>query len=736
MKTIKTTLILAAIVFSIKLFAEPRLAVYNPQTQWGWSFNNNGTIEEAEFVVHPKGAFAEISMYLTFSSKDQGFSDKDSLEVDFTFNLPEGAFITDSWLWIDHYISQAVILDVWTARSIYEGIVKRRKDPSILTKQNSNQYNLKIYPLKNTLKRKVKITYLAPFNINTKGSSISIPVENLKVSFNPLQSIKIYASEDAYFFNPLVNGTIQMNNYQNKTFNTSYNISMNYDKQPVTISYSTNNTNGIYSWNYTKSGEKYYQLAILPSLAFGIAKSKKTLFLIDIDTTTYSNLVWRVNNKLFTDEIVKLLDEYYTSSDSINLAYTSGGMVKFTNNGFKPATDENKKNLIDLTKIGSSKKDDLYQLVNHGIAHVKNYGNNANIIIVSNNGNYNSKSNSKAFINDLKKQYSSFPQIYIIDAYSLHEYYYYYYYYNGFNQSKINSYYYYIYYSNNNELYKVLSQMTGGSYLSISNVMEIGQVVQKVYLSNTKAISPFELNLSTTGGFSYSNYFNDNDETAFPDRVIVAAGKYTGELPMQLQVTGFYDKNPIMINKILDHKTVIEKDSTVKTVWAGLSIKSIEGSGYYYNTNMMQTAIETSIKNRVLSYYTAFLALEALTPVEPCDNCLPNEEIMVTAETIAADYGLSNKTTNIDLNETTDTLVITPNPFETYINIKIKLNDYSNAKLIVTDIYGRTYANLPVSAYDGSIASLIWNGEDLPKGFYIVTLVSAKKKIQIKIVKY
>lgn len=62
--------------------------------------------------------------------------------------------IIDSWLWIGDEISKAMILDKWTASSIYENIVKRRKDPSILTKMSDLQYELRIFPMAGNEKEK------------------------------------------------------------------------------------------------------------------------------------------------------------------------------------------------------------------------------------------------------------------------------------------------------------------------------------------------------------------------------------------------------------------------------------------------------------------------------------------------------------------------------------------------------------------------------------------------------
>jgi Ca-activated chloride channel family protein len=86
-----------------------------------------GTIEEATLSVSPKGLFMEYGLYLTFSARITNFNQNDSVEVVLDFELPQNAIVTDSWLWIGEDISKAIIMDRWSASSIYEDIVRSLK---------------------------------------------------------------------------------------------------------------------------------------------------------------------------------------------------------------------------------------------------------------------------------------------------------------------------------------------------------------------------------------------------------------------------------------------------------------------------------------------------------------------------------------------------------------------------------------------------------------------------------
>ena len=119
--------------FPIICSAQFYLRVYDPQASWRTAPVN---IDEAIVTLAPHGAYTEVGMYLTFSAKgaESLFAPDLPLEVRFEFQLPREAMVTDSWLWVDDQIIQAKILDRWTASQIYESIVNRRRDPSILFK--------------------------------------------------------------------------------------------------------------------------------------------------------------------------------------------------------------------------------------------------------------------------------------------------------------------------------------------------------------------------------------------------------------------------------------------------------------------------------------------------------------------------------------------------------------------------------------------------------------------------
>ncbi len=148
-----------------------------------WWSNGQGKIDSASLLIEPKGIYAECTLILEFAADETQYGSMDSLEVDMNFRLPDGAEITDLVLWINEDPVTGDWYDRWTASLIYESIVQRRIDPAILTKLNSNEFNIKVFPLLTYLKRKIKIRYLVPINnLITNNPSVSIPFNILKLS--------------------------------------------------------------------------------------------------------------------------------------------------------------------------------------------------------------------------------------------------------------------------------------------------------------------------------------------------------------------------------------------------------------------------------------------------------------------------------------------------------------------------------------------------------------------------
>lgn len=102
------------------------------------------------------------SFFCSFHGKFLG----KNVEILHKFELPEQAVVNDLWLWIDDFISKAIIIQRWRAQEIYDSITSFKRDPAFL-KIVDNQYDLCIYPLTSGEFRKIKINTLE-FHITVK----------------------------------------------------------------------------------------------------------------------------------------------------------------------------------------------------------------------------------------------------------------------------------------------------------------------------------------------------------------------------------------------------------------------------------------------------------------------------------------------------------------------------------------------------------------------------------------
>jgi len=131
----KKSALLAILLLSILFSQAQYLRILDPQN---WR-NGQGTIEETKITYEPQGLYMKIDWEITFSARGLNiFSESDTVEVEYRFNLPQGALVIDSWLWFGDTILEGLIMDRWSASQIYENIVNRRRDPSVLYKKESH----------------------------------------------------------------------------------------------------------------------------------------------------------------------------------------------------------------------------------------------------------------------------------------------------------------------------------------------------------------------------------------------------------------------------------------------------------------------------------------------------------------------------------------------------------------------------------------------------------------------
>lgn len=308
----KKLLLISIIALCNTVFAQYENYIHANVTDpraWKWG---QGKISQTNIEITPKGLFAEVSLFLTFAANKEyntnsysQFYDTDTVEYSLNFSLPKEANVIDSWLWIDNQtISKALLLERGIATAVYEGIVKRRKDPSIFYKNSSGYYELKVFPMIYDGERRVKISYLIPFKMQNSKLTLSLPSNFLSSSYsnsyyynqsniNP-DNFKIKVNADANwnsisYFKQTISGTT-ISNFASITLQPNVSISINRlnTGENIFLQFDSPFVNGTFYSQYQIGNETFYQLGIVPNQLSGFPSSltSSNLLLPDLDIIT------------------------------------------------------------------------------------------------------------------------------------------------------------------------------------------------------------------------------------------------------------------------------------------------------------------------------------------------------------------------------------------------------------------------------------------------------------------
>ncbi len=710
----KTTLLFTVLFFSItSVFGNFSLRVGDPRNSWQ---TEKGTIEEASLTVTPKGLFMEYGLTLEFSSKGTKWINVlDTLEVTLNFDLPENAMITDSWLWFGEDTIKAVILDRWTASSIYESIVNRRRDPSVLYKQTATQYELRVFPMAGNETRKVKITYLVPVYWNKTNVAAGLPLSILKTSATLPSKLTVYTWENESWKNPVI--TSDENLLFKKITDENYGeckiveIPSSKFSNNLKIAFDTPLTNGVYFSKFQSADEGYYQLALSPSSFLNSTTTKKVAVLVDFDAS---------NTELKSGEILDILKEEMqnnlSSKDSFNLIFSNLNILRHGEKWVQ-ATHENIESAFQILDNDLSDYSNLAALLADGIEFINENGNDGKILLVSNSSQYYDYQVANKLIDDLLALMKTKISIHITDYQTLN----YRYYYTDQNQ-----------YFGNGYFYSNLAKLTAGSYQSLENGKSVSELFASAFKYLQGSINSFDFHTKTQNGFCYSRYYLNKDENvAYLNEMILQVGKFKGTLPFEIDFSGEYNKE-IFSKKIeIAENPTLENDSVIRKIWAGTFIKSMEKD--YSSNDIVAKIIDESINNRILSLYTSFLCLEDTS--KWCLTCLPdqfrNDWNDVPVLTAAEDFG-----------KLADTVSVYPNPFSGHLNIEVQLTDLSEIQdLSVYDLKGSLIFKFDKNlVQSGSKKTISWNGQTqngtaLKPGIYLLVFKTAKMSKTIKLIK-
>jgi hypothetical protein len=692
-------LIIALILTASDASAQNNLRVLDPQQGWWWGWEQ-GTIEEAVVSVRPKGIFVEYGVYLTLSARGTRFSGGTPLEIAYEFTLPEKAIVTDSWLWVEDEIVRAEIMDVWTASQIYEDIVDRQQDPSILFKRGNGRYELRVYPLD---ARKVKLTFLMPGTWIGESVVASLPVEMLRVSKHPIGDLRVLSWPGDEWRDPVLRGS------GNVSFNTGEDEDgERYDfvslpasslEGSLSIAYPSPLTDGVYiSHHNIGSGEGWYQLAMrsedMPQ------DPKKVLFLIDFD---------QERTTITPAEMLGALREIavpaFAETDSFNVM-VSRLAIEPVSETWLSAKESTLEAVFGEVASRISGYSNLPALLQAGLLYAGDDTSSVQIVLISSSGQPGAATPSNNLLRDLRELLPALPMVHVLDLDNI-----------TYEWHLIGN----RYFRGNEYFYTNLTRSTGGTYAHVREDQSITRAIQSIVSAISDMQGSIDLHTTLGNGFCYGRYPLTEGKTGAisSSAVMLQVGKCYGQFPFVAELSGLVGETPMMTSAIVEAERIAESDTTLPVFWSGMKILEMERAA---QTNaQIISIIDESLAMRVLSLHTAFLALEPSMGGEVCANCRDES---------------NEGTTDIEDEEVVSKeaeLVVYPNPFQTDVRIKLTLPAAVDARLVrfeIYDVLGRRVATLDHGLSGiADVFELEWDGTDnagskLASGSYLLVVTT------------
>jgi Ca-activated chloride channel family protein len=135
----------------------------------------------------------EVTDSVAVTSVDQEFYNPNDqrLEGTYLFPLPEGTHVDKFSMDVNGKMMEAELLDADKARSIYEDIVRKAKDPALLEYAGRSAFKVRIFPIEPHSRKPVKITYTQVLKTDAGLTEYVYPLNTEKFSSRPLREVSV-----------------------------------------------------------------------------------------------------------------------------------------------------------------------------------------------------------------------------------------------------------------------------------------------------------------------------------------------------------------------------------------------------------------------------------------------------------------------------------------------------------------------------------------------------------------
>lgn len=713
------------IILAFFLFLTPYLPAQNywfghSVDHYSGQISHSPTLEDMSVIVEPQGAYMKVDVTLELSTEWNLFPNNSDLEISFRFGLPKDAVVIDSWLWIGEDIIRAKLIDFWSAVETYNEIVGARTiDPSLLTKSRSgnNIYQLNIYPLNLQNKsRKFRVSYLVPARWTKDEVKADLPFPVLNESFNSSTPLRLKVKSNSEWGRPWISErpTINFIDEGDYEYTLTYRPFNYRPTNTMTITFDAPYKDGIYLSTTTFKDENYYQLGVLPFEVFNSnSVPKKTLILLDYE---FGNTTMRLPELI--SGVEELVKKHYSEQDSFKLVLSGLNHAPVASSWMSGNDDDITSVFEALETEDISVYSSLFSLIAYGIQYAEMETDEIEILLISCSDGVENKASADALLDDLLAISATPPRIHILDYQN----------YNLVNYIRFQN----INYRGNTYFYHKLATATDGSLdaASFPIFRSINELFQDAAFVSSTPLTSFNLGMTVSdNGRSYEGIKLYDPSTATIDRPVFQIGKYIGDFPLTLHVEGNVRGNEYIKSIQIDNPN--NESTQIPQIWAGKRIEVLEKQSNAEETHI-QEAIGLSYDYRVLSIYTAFLALEPSLGGEICHTCEEEEE---EEDDVVATNDLEQK---IQINTA-------PNPFRDQVIIQISFGkklELEHIQFSISDIYGRRIKDFQIEDWklSGDVYELIWDGTDdagnqIESGLYFFTILTEKVRKTIKVLK-
>jgi hypothetical protein len=284
-------------------------------------------------------------------------------------------------------------------------------------------------------------------------------------------------------------------------------------------------------------------------------------------------------------------------------------------------------------------------------------------------------------------------------------------------------------YRGNEYLYLNLTQQTQGQYQTMAGNGSLAQTLAPILANPDAGNQAFVFYTGLENGFCFGRHtLSPTSGRFFLNQPILQIGRYRGQPPFVLQSSGMMDKTAFTYRQQISDQDMFAPDSLLEEMWTGLEVARME-SGYCSNATINQI-IDMSIGQRVLSRYTAFLALEPSSTVPVCTQCQDESKVFTAVE-------------KNEEEARTDSLIhVFPNPFNerTVIRVCLKTGPHDgDVSVRIFNLLGQQVREFtPPPGLMNSDWNVYWDGRDetgrsVASGTFLVIATQGQQRQTVKV---